>query len=206
MHFQENNYPSYPCYPWVYFKNFRPFGPAVWLATGHREHIYKCLLLSNRWVCHAKRFQKQRKFFKKIYVIFCNFFCVKDFAFLAKLILQKEVRKMRNFMKRNVQQIHENLQNFALIYFAKNYHVYCEIFHFWKKWEAFESNFIGNPSHVFGKHQKHFLYFRELDRSAVNISPGQLKMEGDTVLTQEEIVIFVVTSLTVSIHSKYSYK
>jgi len=63
-----------------------------------------------------------------------------------------------------------------------------------------------NPSHVFGKHQKHFFYCRELDRSAVNISPGQLKMEGDTVLTQEEIVFFVVTSLTVSIHSKYSYK
>ncbi len=132
MHFQENNYPSYPFYPWVYLKNFRPFGPAVWLATGHREHIYKCLLLSNRWVCHAKRFQKQRKFFKKIYVIFCNFFCVKNFAFLAKLILQKEVRKMRNFMKRNVQQIHENLQNFALIYFAKNYHVIVKFFIFEK--------------------------------------------------------------------------
>ena len=146
-------------------------------------------------------FPAKENFSKKLMSYFAIFFCVENFAFLAKLILQKEVRKMRNFMKRNVQQIHENLQNFALIYFAKNYHVYCEIFHFWKKWEAFESNFIGNPSHVFGKHQKHFFYFRELDRSAVNISPGQLKMEGDTVLTQEEIVIFVVTSLTVSIHS-----
>ena len=71
-----------------------------------------------------------KKIFQKNLCHICNFFCVENFAFLAKLILQKEVRKMWNFMKRNVQQIHENLQNFALIYFAKNYHVYCEIFHF----------------------------------------------------------------------------
>ena len=79
-----------------------------------------------------KTFQ-QRKIFPKNLCHILQFFCVENFAFLAKLILQKEVRKMQNFMKRNVPEIHENLQNFALINFAKNNHVYCEIFHFLKK-------------------------------------------------------------------------
>ena len=71
-----------------------------------------------------------KKIFQKNLCHILQFFLCEKFRISCKINFAKRSEKDAEFMKRNVQQIHENLQNFALIYFAKNYHVYCEIFHF----------------------------------------------------------------------------